>query len=408
MSKNTQEDLAKRLIDEIRNAYTENNIKHIKTLISTITNLDRVIDGDTALTLASEKGLFSVVTFLVEAGASLDVKVKNGDSALIIASKYRYKEDFKKIVKYLVKHGANIDVQDNNGKTALMYAIRSDGRTDVLAYLLKHGANVNLRDNNGKSALMYATSVSNSAAVKLLLEKGANPDFQDTGNFGNSALIEASGRGDLDSVDLLLKHGANADLQSNISGSTALITASHGIVPSHLTIVKHLLKHGANKDIRDRMFRRTARDTAVAFGQPAIVDLIDNYVVRANAASKLKNVHGVMTLRKKFNEKGAVPVPEDVETIISTFLSGHEGTLKQQRNSLARTLGRKSPPQYGPRRHPLMLTHAEAAEDAEEGPKKRAAFSAALNSHATKTYYTSGGRRTKRRALRPNKTRRRR
>ena len=90
MSKDTQEDLAKRLIDEIRNAYTENNIKHIKTLISNITNLDRVIDGDTALTLASEKGLFSVVTFLVEAGASLDVKVKNGDSALIIASKYRY------------------------------------------------------------------------------------------------------------------------------------------------------------------------------------------------------------------------------------------------------------------------------------------------------------------------------
>jgi len=408
MSKNTQEDLAKRLIDKIRHAYTKDNIKDIMTLISNITNLDRVIDGDTALTLASEKGLFSVVTFLVEAGASLDVKGKNGDSALIIASKFRYNEDFKKIVQYLVEHGANIDVQDNNGKTALMYAIRRYEYPDVLAYLLEHGANVNLRDNNGKSALMYATGVSNSAAVKLLLEKGANPDFQDTGTFGNSALIEASGRGDLESVDLLLKHGANADLQDNLSGNTALITASHGVFPPHLTIVKHLLKYGANKDIRNRMFGWTARDTAVASEQPAIVALIDNYVVRANAASKLKNFQGVMTLRKKFNETGAVPVPKDVETVISSFLTGLEGTLEQQRNSLAIILGQKPPPQYGPQPHPLMLTHAEAKEEAEKGPKKRAAYSAALNSHAAKTYYTSGGRRTKRRTLRPNKTRRRR
>lgn len=450
MSGPSQEELAKRLVVAINSSNNRGyNITKIRELISNITNLNRVIDGDTALTAAAENGLVDVVTALIEAGASLDVQDKDGRSALMIASTRNYKKDYKQIVhlllehgadtnlqdkrgltalfsvcgiayndidivRLLLKHGATIDIQNNEGKSALMNASRDD-LLDTVKLLLKRGANIDLRDNKGYTALIHATESGNRMIVRYLIKKGANLDVQDTGQFGRTALIMATARANLETVDLLLKHGANADIQDRLSGDTALMVASRGIFPPQLTIVKHLLKYGANKDIRNRMHGHTARDIAVASEQPDIVALLDTYEAQVNAASKLKNFQGVKTLRKKFNEKGAVPVPEDVETIISSFLTGHRGTLKQQRNSLARTLGRKSPPQYGPRRHPLLPTQEEKEEDAAEGSVRRKEYTNALNSHAKKSYF-SGGRRTKHRALhrtlhrtlRPNKTRRRR
>jgi len=441
MSGPSQKELAKSLIVAINSSNNRGyNIKKIRELISNITNLNRVIDGDTALTAAADNGLVDVVTALIEAGASLDVQDKDGRSALMIASTRNYTKDYKQIVhlllehgadtnlqdkrgltalfsvcgiayndidivRLLLKHGAIIDIQNNEGKSALMNASRDD-LLDTVKLLLKHGANIDLRDNKGYTALIHATESGNRMIVRYLLKKGANLDVQDTGQFGRTALIMATARANLETVDLLLKHGANADIQDRLSGDTALLVASRGIFPPQLMIVKHLLKYGANKDIRNR-YGHTARDIAVASEQPDIVALFDTYEGRVNAASKLKNFQGVKTLRKKFNETGAVPVPEDVETIISSFLTGHRGTLKQQRNSLARTLGRKSPLQYGPRRHPLLPTQEEKEEDAAEGSARRKEYTKALNSHAKKSYF-SGGRRTKRRALRPNKTRRRR
>ena len=59
--------------------------------------------------------------------------------------------------------------------------------------------------------------------MRLLLDRGANPDIQD--NDGDTALIIASSRGYRKIVKLLLENGSNVDIINN-KGYTALSLAS--------------------------------------------------------------------------------------------------------------------------------------------------------------------------------------
>jgi hypothetical protein len=60
-------------------------------------------------------GRTEIVKLLVEKGAKLDIKNKDGDTALIDASSTGGTE----IVKLLVEKGAKLDIKNKDGKTAL-------------------------------------------------------------------------------------------------------------------------------------------------------------------------------------------------------------------------------------------------------------------------------------------------
>ncbi len=80
---------------------------------------------------------------------------------------------------------------------------------------LSLGSDVNRRDYRPNQVeknipLMTAVMSGNRAIAALLLEKGANPNFQY--GEGVSPLVFAAGRGDLQMLKLLLSHGARKDL----------------------------------------------------------------------------------------------------------------------------------------------------------------------------------------------------
>ena len=109
---------------------------------------------------ASKKGDLARVKELVESGADVNVKNRDGETALMIAT-------FKKhldIVKYLVEKGADMNVQDINKETALMFAI-SKNHIDIVKYLVEKGADVNVKNNMGKTACDQAKS----AELKAIL-----------------------------------------------------------------------------------------------------------------------------------------------------------------------------------------------------------------------------------------------
>ena len=130
------------LISKIRNEY---DIEAIKELISkmSISNLNQVIDGNTALMTAS--------------------MIRN-----------------RPIVELLLDHGADINIRDKDGKTALMlmYSHSLNEDNDITRLLLERGADTNIRDKMGKTALMYATEMGDVIAVILLLKYGANKDIR--------------------------------------------------------------------------------------------------------------------------------------------------------------------------------------------------------------------------------------
>ncbi|MCK9543528.1 MAG: ankyrin repeat domain-containing protein [Novosphingobium sp.] len=126
---------------------------------------------------------FLEIKKLILRGADVNIQDKYGDTALIIASSYAYKD----ILKLLIAAGANINAINNSGNTALIWAVVK-GHTDIVELLVAAGADVDIKDKYGKTALMSAACECNIIIVKsLIAATSADINVQDT--TGRTALI---------------------------------------------------------------------------------------------------------------------------------------------------------------------------------------------------------------------------
>lgn len=89
-------------------------------------------------------------------------------------------------IKLLLDHGANPKIATSQGSTPLHASTNTlindstshDNAAEIALLLIQKGADVNAQDNNyGNSALHIAVNKGNLAVVKLLLERGANPEL---------------------------------------------------------------------------------------------------------------------------------------------------------------------------------------------------------------------------------------
>ena len=116
--------------------------------------------GWTALMLAAAMCQDKAVGKLLDWGALVDPRDKNGDSALIGAAAASClpngaEEQQTHIIRLLLQHGANPNESDRVGEAPLM-AVTQYGNVGALSLLLTSGARRDLRDEDGKSALDYA------------------------------------------------------------------------------------------------------------------------------------------------------------------------------------------------------------------------------------------------------------
>ena len=241
---------------DLLRAIKVDDVNIVKLFLQAGTEIDINQGEQLPLIVASRQALgYKTMQFLLKAGADVNAKDANGNTALI-AIDY----DVLKKTKLLLRNGANVNVQNIYGDTALMAAIVGFGIThnnynseneyfekqlindamERIKLLLKAKANVNASNNNGETALMKAAEVAdNPESVKLLLKASAEVNTQD--KHGDTALMRASRLGHTEIVKLLLKAGADVNAK-DIDGDTAIRIARRS---GHADIVKILKASGA-------------------------------------------------------------------------------------------------------------------------------------------------------------------
>ncbi len=88
------------------------------------------------------------------------------------------------IFTLLIDSGADLDNKNKDGQTLLMYSIEK-GYTIIVDMLISNDCDLNLQDKTGMSALHYAVYNLDYSLVSLLLSCGIDPSLKD--NCGHTA-----------------------------------------------------------------------------------------------------------------------------------------------------------------------------------------------------------------------------
>ena len=153
------------------------HLEVVKYLVSQGANIDVTDnDGNTVLSEASYYGHLEVVKYLVSQGANIDAKTNNGDTALTLAKLANHSEivEFleKEIegfalhyyakdgdlagVKRALQAGANIEEKDDDGNTALMLA-KQQNHSEVVNFLQEKIALI--KQQGAKDRKKYASGL---------------------------------------------------------------------------------------------------------------------------------------------------------------------------------------------------------------------------------------------------------
>jgi len=160
-------------------------------------------DGMTALHYAARAGHIDVVDVLLRYHSDVNAVDHRGRTALMEACHGGpwKREPAEEIIQRLLDHNARID----------LIQAAATGRTDLIASILdRDGSLIDIPDNQGKTAVFHAAQNNRFAAVKLLVERGADVNQSDA--VGIAALHRTSGQCSNALIQYLIDHGANAHL----------------------------------------------------------------------------------------------------------------------------------------------------------------------------------------------------
>ena len=189
----------------------------------------------TALHAAARNDCEILIQSLLEAGAKIEPRDKEGKTPLHIAAN----EGREAVIKILLEAGAEVDPKDIWENTPLHKAA-FHGREAAIKALLESGAEINARDNRGQIPLHLAIYTRNEAVIELLLNSGAEFDLKD--GFGETPLHIAVKFDEEAMIRSLLKAGSRVHTR-DCSGRTPLWRA---VSTGHKNVIKVLLEAGAD------------------------------------------------------------------------------------------------------------------------------------------------------------------
>uniref|UniRef100_A0A8B9LKV1 Ankyrin 3a n=1 Tax=Astyanax mexicanus TaxID=7994 RepID=A0A8B9LKV1_ASTMX len=246
----------------------------VKLLLDRGAKIDaKTKDGLTPLHCGARSGHEQVVEMLLDRGAPILSKTKNGLSPLHMATQ----GDHLNCVQLLLQHDVPVDDVTNDYLTALHVAAHC-GHYKVAKVIVDKKANPNAKALNGFTPLHIACKKNRVKVMELLLKHGAS--LQAVTESGLTPIHVAAFMGHENIVKQLTHHGASPNT-TNVRGETALHMAARA---GQADVVRYLLQNGAKVDIKAKD-DQTALHIASRLGKAEIVQLLLQKRAWASAAT---------------------------------------------------------------------------------------------------------------------------
>ncbi|CAM9767201.1 unnamed protein product, partial [Hapterophycus canaliculatus] len=191
---------------------------------------------ESALDLAAIGGHVDTINAIIEHDplSINSVTESTGNTALL----YAVKHDQLGALTALAEAGADLEVRDEDGNTALHIAIISPLCDTILPELLRFGAKVNPTNRDGLTPLCLAVEEGHGAATHLLVSSGADV---------NVSLLNVSTLDDA-MMRTLLGYGADVNTKRAKDGNTPLHLAAQDALSEN---VEFLLEAGGDETAVD-------------------------------------------------------------------------------------------------------------------------------------------------------------
>lgn len=237
------------------------NLDVTKKLINKKNSSIRDSFGNTPLHIAiTSNAKMEQIKYLVEVGSDIDARNRNGDSPLFLA----VQNNMRSVGELLLAHSADVFATNTENYSPLRMAMIAGG--EVQDWILSSEV-IKAVDGIGNTPLHYAAEWKLNSSVAVLLEKGANPNTQNSN--GETALFSAVKADSPSTLELLIKNGANQDSRDYL-GNTALHTCVRYDAKNAATV---LIYGGADIDAQN-MSGKTPLHEAARAGRTAMVSLL--------------------------------------------------------------------------------------------------------------------------------------
>uniref|UniRef100_A0A1A8VCX1 Uncharacterized protein n=1 Tax=Nothobranchius furzeri TaxID=105023 RepID=A0A1A8VCX1_NOTFU len=218
-------------------AAQEGHWSTVKLLLDRRSPIDhRAYDGHSALSAAFLEGHADVAELLMKRGADTDVRDAEGRPLLYLLVLNNCLDMAALLIE---KGGVPLESRDSEGRTALHVA-SWQGNVEIVGLLLNHGANPNTQDAEGRPPIHSVAWTGHVTMGHRLLEASAvNIDL--ACHQGATALSIASQEGHSNIVRMLLEKGANPNHIDKYGRSPVKVAGKHGL----FNIVRLLESFGA-------------------------------------------------------------------------------------------------------------------------------------------------------------------